>query len=122
MEEERLINSMDSACGPDKKVPVKQFDIVAISIRIVYNKKGDHDPNGLLFVLKEDEKKIIRGAKKPKPLILRDAGECIEVTLTNHLFKPISQDNHPEVPVNAPFAPSIRVSLHAQVCRISGNL
>lgn len=32
----------------------RQFKIEAIQIPIVYNKYGDHDPNGLLYVLEED--------------------------------------------------------------------
>ena len=31
-----------------------EFDIEAIQIPIVYNKYGDHDPDGLLYVLAED--------------------------------------------------------------------
>lgn len=37
---------------------VKTFDIEAISLPIVYNKYGDHDPNGLLYVLKKDSERI----------------------------------------------------------------
>lgn len=33
---------------------VRTFDIEAISLPIVYNKYSDHDPNGLLYVLKKD--------------------------------------------------------------------
>lgn len=29
---------------------VREFDIEVISIPIVYNKYGDYDPNGLLYV------------------------------------------------------------------------
>lgn len=32
---------------------VRCFDIEAISIPMVYNKYGDHDPNGMLYVLKK---------------------------------------------------------------------
>lgn len=31
----------------------RYYEIEAIQIPIVYNKYGDHDPNGLLFVLKK---------------------------------------------------------------------
>jgi len=34
------------------------FKIEAIQIPIVYNKYGDYDPNGLLYVLKEDSQRI----------------------------------------------------------------
>jgi len=97
---------------------VRKYEVVAIQKDIIYNDFGDHDPNGLMFVLKEDEEKVLKGIIKPKPLILRaNAGDGIEVTLTNHLFKPIVQDPHPGVPVDAPFPPSNRVSLHAQLLK-----
>jgi len=101
-----------------KGVNVRRYEVVAIQKDIIYNDFGDHDPNGLMFVLKEYEKKVLKGKIKPKPLILRaNAGDCIEVTLTNHLFKQIAQDSHPEVPVSAPFPPSNRVSMHAQLLK-----
>ena len=97
---------------------VRKYEIVAIQKNIVYNTFGDHDPNGLMFVLKEYEKKVLNGKIKPKPLILRaNAGDCIEVTLTNHLFKPMIQDTHPGVPVDAPFPPSNRASIHPQLLK-----
>ena len=37
---------------------VRVYDIEAISLPIVYNKYGDHDPNGLMYVLKQDSKRI----------------------------------------------------------------
>lgn len=101
-----------------KGVNTRKYKIVAIQKKIVYNKFGDHDPTGLLFVLKEHEQKVLKGKMSPKPLILRaNAGDCIEVTLTNHLFEPILQDHHPQVPVDAPFPASNRVSVHAQLLK-----
>ena len=59
------------------------FDIEAIEIPIVYNKYGDHDPNGLLYVLQKDAKRIKEGAlenfhksvpqpyEEVKPLVIR---------------------------------------------------
>lgn len=41
---------------------VRIYDIEAISLPIVYNKFGDHDPNGLMYVLKK-----IRSAYRGKP-------------------------------------------------------
>lgn len=38
------------------------YEIEAIEIPIVYNKYGDHDPNGLLYVLKKDAERIREGA------------------------------------------------------------
>ena len=37
---------------------IRHFEIEAISLPIVYNKYGDHDPNGLLYVLRQDSKDI----------------------------------------------------------------
>ncbi|WP_055669786.1 multicopper oxidase domain-containing protein [Desnuesiella massiliensis] len=101
-----------------KNVNIRKFDIVAIQKDIIYNKFGDHDPNGLMFILAEHEKAIMDGTMIPKPLILRaNAGDCIEITLTNHIFNPITQDEHPRVPVDTPFPPSNRVSIHAQLLK-----
>ena len=36
------------------------YDIEAISLPIVYNRFGDYDPNGLLYVLKQDSERIQR--------------------------------------------------------------
>lgn len=43
---------------------VRTFHIEAIQIPIVYNKYGDYDPNGLLYVLEEDAQRIQREAQK----------------------------------------------------------
>lgn len=97
---------------------IKKYNIIAMQKDIVYNDFGDHDPNGLMFVLADDEKEIMTGVKAPKPLILRaNAGDCIEVTLINHLFNSIPDDLHPEVPVDAPYPSSNRVSIHAQLLK-----
>lgn len=59
------------------------YEIEAIEIPIVYNKYGDHDPNGLLYVLKKDAARIKEGARRNfamyppqpyhevKPLVIR---------------------------------------------------
>lgn len=43
-------------CNYRQRGKIRKFDIEAIEIPIVYNKYGDHDPDGLLYVLKKDEK------------------------------------------------------------------
>lgn len=43
---------------------VRKFDIVAINAKIVYNKYGDHDPNGKMYVLKQYERKIKEAIKE----------------------------------------------------------
>ena len=47
-----------------KQTFVRTFDIEAISIPIVYNKFGDHDPNGMLYVLKKNSERIRRKAQE----------------------------------------------------------
>lgn len=115
-------SSPPKAFDPGNPCPVdaniRKYNIVAIQKNIVYNDYYDHDPNGLLFVLEEYEKKVLKEKFNPKPLILRaNAGDCIEITLTNHLYKPIEQDQHPQVPVESEFPPSNRVSIHAQLLK-----
>ncbi|TFE01618.1 multicopper oxidase domain-containing protein [Jeotgalibacillus salarius] len=70
------------------------FHIVAIPIRIVLNQFGDHNPNGMMYVLKENERKVKRLVKKNpftpvelvQPLIIRaNAGDDIEILFENKL-------------------------------------
>lgn len=92
---------------------VRRFEIHAIQKKIVYNKYGDHDPNGLLFVSKEHLNDVLSGKRAPEPLILRaNAGDLIEVTLTNSITEPLEQTFYPGVPVNADYPPSNRVSIN----------
>lgn len=65
---------------PDSRF-VRIFDIEAISIPIVYNKYGDHDPNGMLYVLKKDSERIKRKAKEnfemsPPTALQRSSASC----------------------------------------------
>lgn len=52
----------------------RYYDIEAIEIPIVYNKYGDYDPNGLLYVLKKDANVsgkalcVIFPGKSPSPM------------------------------------------------------
>ena len=46
------------------------YEIEAIEIPIVYNKYGDHDPNGLLYVLKKDAKKVREARGMPTRRVL----------------------------------------------------
>ncbi len=69
---------------PSKDDVVRRYEVVAVQKKLIYNKYGDHDPNGLLFVPKEDVDQVFSGKYMPKPLILRaNAGDWIEVTLHN---------------------------------------
>ncbi len=77
---------------------IRTFDIEAISLPIVYNKYGDHDPNGLLYVLSQDSQRIQQRAKENfmlnpqqpyeevRPLVLRaNVGDEIRVCFHNKL-------------------------------------
>ncbi len=70
-------------CNYPAPVKTRFYEIEAIEIPIVYNKYGDHDPNGLLYVLKKDAGRIREGALRNfskeipqpydevKPLVIR---------------------------------------------------
>lgn len=93
------------------------FDIEAIQIPIVYNRYGDHDPDGLLFVPLEEVEAAQSGKHPYKPLILRaNAGDWVEVTLHNMLDenRPIPYFDYPTVPLEKEYKPSMRVSLNPQ--------
>lgn len=82
---------------------VRYYDIEAIEIPIVYNQYGDHDPNGLLYVLKKDARRIYEGAirnfskkvpqpyEEVKPLVIRaNLGDKIIVRFTHSLNRALS--------------------------------
>lgn len=102
---------------PGKDAVIRKYEIAAIQTDIQYNRYGDHDPNGLIFVPLEDVEQALCGNYKPKPLILRaNAGDWIEVTLHN-LFDPntpIPYFDYPTVPLERKHTPSMRVSLNPQ--------
>ncbi|MCL6581747.1 MAG: multicopper oxidase domain-containing protein, partial [Firmicutes bacterium] len=73
---------------------LRRYRVVAMSVRIVYNRFGDHDPNGRMFVLKESAPEVKRlVGENPftpvdlvRPLVLRaNQGDIIEVELENEL-------------------------------------
>ena len=79
------------------------FDIEAIEVPIVYNKYGDHDPNGLLYVLQKDAKRIKAGAlenfhksvpqpyEEVKPLVIRvNLGDEVQVHFHHSLKRRLS--------------------------------
>lgn len=107
--------------GYPKGSKVRKYDVVALNSNINYNDDGDHDPYGIVFALKEDVEDILCGKLNPEPLIIRaNVGEYVEVTVTNLLT---GRDHHngrhgyPDVPVDAFFPPSSRISLHAQLAQ-----
>lgn len=102
---------------PGKDAVIRKYEIAAIQRDIPYNRYGDHDPDGLLFVPLEDADRALCGNYQPKPLILRaNAGDWIEVTLHN-LFnpaQPIEFFDYPRVPLDFRYQPSMRVSINPQ--------
>jgi hypothetical protein len=96
--------------------PVRTYDVAAIQKDIVYNAKtGDHDPAGAMYVLSADEAAVRNGSKPAEPLFIRaNAGDCLQVTLTNKLPQaglPAHTGDVP-LPADAPFPKGNRVSLH----------
>ena len=78
---------------------IRHFDVTAIQINIVYNKYGDVDPNGLMYVLNENKNKVQEQVKRcpgtyvdlVQPLVIRaHQYDTIEVSFTNELCFPAS--------------------------------
>ncbi|CAM3096938.1 multicopper oxidase domain-containing protein [Filibacter tadaridae] len=72
----------------------RSYHVVAIPIRIVLNSFGDHNPNGMMYVLKENEQKVKEMVKKNpfspvdlvQPLAIRaNEGDTIEILFENKL-------------------------------------
>ena len=73
---------------------VRHFDISAIQVPIVYNKYGDVDPNGLMYVLDENKEKVKDAIRRcpgtyvdlVQPLVIRvHEGDTVEISFTNEL-------------------------------------
>lgn len=102
---------------PGKDAVIRRYQVAAVQSKIRYNRHGDHDPDGLIFVPLAEADRALCGDYQPKPLILRaNAGDWIEVTLHN-LFDenhPVPYFDYPKVPLDLPHKPSMRVSLNPQ--------
>lgn len=79
------------------------YEIEAIELPIVYNKYGDHDPDGLLYVLKKDAERIRKEAlqcfaqsppqpyKEVQPLVIRaNVGDKINISFSHSLNRALS--------------------------------
>lgn len=100
---------------PGKDAVIRKYEITAVQTDIQYNRYGDHDPDGLVFVPAEEAELVLCGKYQPKPLILRaNAGDWIEVTLHNILGPEIPYFDYPRVPLDQKHRPSNRVSLNPQ--------
>lgn len=102
---------------PSKDDVIRRYEVVALHTNLLYNRYGDHDPDGLVFVPLQDVDQVFTGKCKPKPLILRaNVGDWIEVTLHNAWSPehPIPYFPYPRVPLDQEYTPSMRVSLNPQ--------
>ncbi|ARF13362.1 multicopper oxidase [Sporosarcina ureae] len=113
-----------SAADPTIEIvegPLRKYDVVAFQTSIQYNSFGDHDPDAIIFALREDMEAIQNGEKEPVPLILRgNVGDTVDVTLTSYLKPELFpfKDGiypYPIVKEQAFYPPSLRISLHAQL-------
>lgn len=90
-------------CNYPSAQKCRYYEIEAIEIPIVYNKYGDHDPNGLLYVLKKDAERIKRKAwenfvldppqpyEEVKPLVIRaNVGDKIVISFSHSLNRALS--------------------------------
>lgn len=90
-------------CHYPCRTQIREFSIEAIEIPIVYNKYGDHDPNGLLYVLSEDARRIEKCAidnfkkeipqpyEEVKPLVIRvNKGDEVRVHFHHSLKRNLS--------------------------------
>lgn len=90
-------------CAYPTQEKIRCYDIEAIEIPIVYNKYGDHDPNGLIYVLKKDAERIKEKAweyfnreipqpyEEVRPLVIRaNRGETVHIKFTHSLNRSLS--------------------------------
>lgn len=90
-------------CAYPNQEKVRCYDIEAIEIPIVYNKYGDHDPNGLLYVLKKDAQRIKEKAwenfnkeipqpyEEVQPLVIRaNLGDKVIINFSHSLGRSLS--------------------------------
>ena len=66
--------------------PIRNYHVCLIQKKLVYNKQGWNDPEGRLYVLKEDLDDVLSGRKEPEPIVIRaNSGEAILFEFTNML-------------------------------------
>ncbi len=102
---------------PGKDDVVRHYEVAAVQTKLIYNRYGDYDPDGLIFVPLEDADRVLAGKYNPKPLILRaNVGDWLEITLHNLLDpnRPVPYFDYPTVPLELKHKPSDRVSLNPQ--------
>ncbi len=50
---------------PGKDDVVRHYEVAAVQTKLTYNRYGDHDPNGLIFVPLEDVDLALTGNMEP---------------------------------------------------------
>ena len=93
--------------------PVKQYDVLAINVKMVLNRWGDRDPRGHMYVLRDRENEVrnqeVASEELPnrpfdlslglgddpiQPLTIRaNVGDCVRVSFENKLEKPKGNRN-----------------------------
>ena len=75
-----------------------RYDVTVLQRDIVYNERGDHDPQGRMLVLTKDVPAILAGTKKAEPLFMRvNAGDCVDYALTDMLPNFVGNDDFLEL-------------------------
>jgi hypothetical protein len=96
----KLAPTISSVCPAG--ATTRQFNVSAYLAQdivpggaLVYNKRsGIKDPNAIMFIEDTDVTAIKTGKRQTEPLILRAAaGDCISLTLTNHLPSVLPESN-----------------------------
>ncbi|MGN0249809.1 MAG: multicopper oxidase domain-containing protein [Oliverpabstia sp.] len=90
-------------CNYRSREKIRFYEIEAIELPIVYNKYGDYDPNGLMYVLKKDAERVREGAmnnfrqeipqpyEEVKPLVIRaNVGDKVVVSFSHSLNRTLS--------------------------------
>ena len=102
---------LNNSNGCPTSAPTKNYDIVAIDVKIVLNRWGDYDPVGMMYALRSDVPTIraqeVRGefqdyglslgigADAIQPLTMRaNVGDCVRITFSNQLDQPASFHLH----------------------------
>ena len=89
-----------SGGNPCDTAPKRTYNVSAINVDITYNRFGDHDPFGFMYVLdgrisavraQESTRQVSTGLRQDpiQPLVLRARmGECLVINFTNRLTAP----------------------------------
>ncbi|KYH24333.1 multicopper oxidase [Halalkalicoccus paucihalophilus] len=79
----------------DKDAPKRTYNIVALNTDVVYNDAGEHDPEGVVYVLEKHADLVREGKMNPEPLFIRaNVGDCVELNLKNETERGISIHTH----------------------------